>query len=88
MVIKNDKVYDWLKYFGRYILPAVATFWVSLCKIWGLPYGTEISATIMAVDTLLNIILGISNENYNQIKQEEDDRLIELVSEYEDSDNG
>lgn len=71
MKIKNSKLYDILKYIGRYILPALATLIVALAKIWGLPYGAEIAASIMAVDTFLNVILGISNENYNKDAGEE-----------------
>lgn len=71
MTIKNSKLYDILKYIGRYILPALATLIVALAKIWGLPYGAEIAASIMAVDTFLNVILGISNENYNKGAGEE-----------------
>lgn len=66
MIIRNSKVYDVLKYIGRYILPALAALYVAIAKTWALPYATEISATIMAVDTFLNVILGISNENYNK----------------------
>lgn len=68
MVIKNSKLYDILKYIGRYILPALAALYVAIAKTWGLPFATEISATIMAVDTFLNVILGISNENYNKLE--------------------
>ena len=68
MLIKNKTVYDVLKAFSRYILPAIAVCWVSIAEIWSLPYKTEISASIMAIVTLLNVILGISNENYNKEK--------------------
>lgn len=66
MLIKSTKLYDVLKYIGRYILPALAAFYVAIAKTWGLPFQTEVAATIMAVDTFLNVILGISNENYNK----------------------
>ena len=60
----SNKVYDVFKYIARYVLPALATMVITIFKIWGLPYGEEIGATIMAVDTALNIILGISSRNY------------------------
>lgn len=60
----SNKLYDALKYIARYVLPALATMVITIFKIWGLPYGEEIGATIMAVDTALNIILGISSRNY------------------------
>lgn len=65
MLIKNDKVYDFLKYLSRYIFPALATFYTALGDIWGLPYKIEVPATISAIVVFLNILLGISNENYN-----------------------
>ena len=65
MYIENTKVYDFLKYLGRYILPALATLYIALADLWKLPLKTEISGTIMAIDTFLNVILGISNENHN-----------------------
>lgn len=65
----SNKTYDILKYIGRYILPAIATFIVAVFEIWKLPYGTQISGTIMAIDTLLNACLGISSYNYNKNKE-------------------
>lgn len=62
----NNKSYDIWKRIAQYILPAVATFIVAVFKIWNIPYGTEISGTIMAFDTLLGVILGISSYNYNK----------------------
>jgi len=62
----NNKVYDVLKAIAQYVLPAIATCVATIFKIWNLPYGVEISATIMAVDTALGVILGISSYNYNK----------------------
>lgn len=64
MVLSN-KVYDALKWIAQYLLPALATFWIALAKVWGLPYGTEIGATISALDLFLGAILGISSHNYS-----------------------
>ena len=55
-----NKVYDVLKFIAQIVLPAIATLYISLSGIWGLPYGQEVGATIMAVDTFLGVILGIS----------------------------
>jgi len=62
----NNKVYDILKAIAQYVLPATATCIATIFKIWNLPYGVEISATIMAIDTALGVILGISSYNYNK----------------------
>lgn len=66
MYITNQKIYDLLKYLARYILPALATLYVALADTWGFPYKVEISATISAIVVFLNVLLGISNENYTK----------------------
>lgn len=62
----SNKMYDILKFIAQYVLPALATCIATIFKIWNLPFGVEISATIMAVDTALGVILGISTYNYNK----------------------
>ena len=61
----NNKTYDILKEIALTVLPAVATLYAVLGEIWGLPFTTEIPATIMAVDTAIGAILHISTKNYN-----------------------
>lgn len=62
----NNKVYDVLKYIAQIVLPALATLYFALSKIWGLPYGEEIVGTISAIDVFLGALLGISSMNYNK----------------------
>lgn len=62
----SNKTYDFWKKIGRYILPALTTLVLTIFKIWKLPYGIEIAATITAVDVFLNAILGFSSYNYNK----------------------
>lgn len=62
----SNNAYDILKYIALIVLPAVATLYAVVGKIWGLPYVTEIPATIMAVDTFLGALLKISTDNYNK----------------------
>lgn len=71
MLIKNEKIYDILKYLSRYVLVALSVLYVALADIWGLPYKIEISATISAIVLFINTILGISNENYNKEREDE-----------------
>lgn len=65
-MIMNCKVYDVLKFIAQIVLPALATFYLTLAGIWGLPFGEEVSATIMATDTLLGAILMISSNAYSK----------------------
>ena len=62
----SNKAYDVLKYIALIVLPALATLIVAIFKIWNIPYGIEISGTIMAIDTFLGAILKISTDNYNK----------------------
>ena len=61
----SNKVYDILKFIAQIVLPALATLWAALGKIWGWPLVTEVTATICAVDTFLGALLGISSNRYN-----------------------
>lgn len=62
----SNKAYDVLKWIAQVVLPAVGTLYAALSGIWGFPYGEEIVGTILAVDTFLGVILGISTAKYNK----------------------
>lgn len=61
-----NKLYDVLKYIALIVLPAIGTLYASLGNVWSLPYVSQITATILAVDTFLGALLGISSINYNK----------------------
>ena len=62
----SNKTYDILKWIAQIGLPAVATLYSALAGIWGLPYGEQIVGTIVAVDTCLGVLLGISSSQYKK----------------------
>ena len=62
----NNTAYDILKWIAQILLPACATLYFALSKIWGLPFPTEVVGTIAAVDTFLGALLGISTAQYNK----------------------
>lgn len=62
----SNKVYDILKFIAQLLLPALATLWATLGKIWNWPLVTEIAATICAIDTFLGALLGISSAQYKK----------------------
>lgn len=62
----SDKVYKILKYIAMIVLPAVGTLYAALAGIWGFPYGDQVVGTILAVDTFLGALLGISTATYNK----------------------
>lgn len=65
-MVLNDKLYKILKWVCLIALPALAVFYFTLSKIWGLPYGAEIPATINAVAVLIGALIGISQINYSK----------------------
>lgn len=64
LMIRNDRLYDVLKYIAQIVLPAVATLYFALSEIWGFPYGAEVVGTITAFDTFLGVLLGLSTKAY------------------------
>lgn len=63
-MIFKEKTYNLLAYLARIILPAIATFYLTFAENWGLPYGEQVSATIMAVCTLLGAFLKVSSKKF------------------------
>lgn len=62
----SNKTYDILKYIAQIVLPAIGTLYFALAGIWGFPYGEQIVGTIMAIDTFLGALLGISTAKYKK----------------------
>lgn len=56
-----NKVYDILKWICLICLPAVAVLYTALAKIWGLPFESEIPATINAIALFIGALIGISH---------------------------
>lgn len=60
----EGRVYDVLKWVAMLFLPALAVLIKTIFSVWGLPYGDEISTSVMAIDAFLGAILGISHIQY------------------------
>jgi hypothetical protein len=60
----SNRVYDFLKWLSILCLPALATLIRVVFAVWSLPYGEEISATVVAIDAFLGACLGISSIQY------------------------
>ena len=61
-----DKIYNILKWLCLICLPALAVLYFTLSKIWNLPYGAEIPATINAIAVFVGALIGISQISYNK----------------------
>ena len=62
----TGRLYDYLKYLAQILLPALGTLYFALAGLWGLPAAQEVVGTVIAVDTFLGVLLGISQVNYNK----------------------
>jgi hypothetical protein len=60
----TGKLYDYLKWLAQVVLPAVGALYVALAGLWGLPAAEAVAGTILAVDTFLGVVLGISQVSY------------------------
>lgn len=67
-----NKVYDVLKWVAMVGFYALNYLWSELAEVWGFPYATQISKTIMIIGGTLGILLGISSIKYNANKIEGD----------------
>lgn len=62
----SNRVYNFLKWIAMIVLPALATLYLGLSNVWGLPYGEEVSTTITLINTFLGTVLMISTNQYNK----------------------
>lgn len=62
----SNKLFDVLKWVAILFLPALAILIRTVFAIWKIPYGEEISSTVVALQVFLGAILGVSTLNYNK----------------------
>lgn len=68
MVFKNEKVYQFMKWFTTVVLPAITTLWLTLASIWNFPYAEPVGATLGAITVFLGALLGIGSIKYQALK--------------------
>ena len=69
----SNKVYDVLKFIAQILLPALATLYFALARIWDLPLAEQVVGTITAIDAFLGALLGISTMQYNKQEKQPPD---------------
>lgn len=62
----SNRVYDILKWIAQLLLPSLGTLYFAIADIWDLPYAEQVVGTIIAIDTFLGVVLGISSVQYNK----------------------
>lgn len=78
----SNKAYDALKFLALVLLPAVATFYMTCAGLWGWENPEKVVGTIVAVDTFLGLVLGLSTKQYNKLDAAFDGH-VELVPDHE-----
>lgn len=61
----SNTLYDVLNTLQRW-LPAIGVLYLSLCKIWNLPFGQAVSDTILAISAFLAATLEIVSVTYHK----------------------
>lgn len=87
----TNKTYDTLKWIALVALPALQVFWLTVGKVWGFPYLTEIGATIGATGLFIAALLGISSKAYLEevegVQDTFNDENIYQLMDWEDEDS-
>lgn len=61
----SNRTYDALKLIALLVLP-IGTFLSQFFDIWGLPYGSQIQATFVALDVLCGALVTIAKAQYEK----------------------
>ena len=69
----RNETYDILRYVAGIVMPAFVMLYSSLTKIWNLPYGLEVSASISAIAVFLNACLKVSSNKYSKESQNKEE---------------
>lgn len=57
-------VYNFTKWVALIFLPAAGTLYAALAVVWGWKYTTQVTNSVLAVDTFLGVLIGISSKGY------------------------
>lgn len=81
----SDQIYKGLKFLSQIFLPALGTLYFALAGIWDLPSADQVVGTVVAVDTFLGVLLGISTAAYNKSPERYDGAIHVLGDTGEDA---
>lgn len=77
----KDKVFNFLRFMAETGITAIGTFYLAIAGIWGLPFGDEISKTLIALSTLLGIFVGVKRAQYNRLNNNKAESEIDPEAE-------
>lgn len=72
----SDAWYNRLKWVAQILLPALGTLYFALAGSLGLPAAEQVVGTVLAVDTFLGALLGLSSRQYNNSDAKYDGSLF------------
>jgi Putative phage holin Dp-1 len=72
----RGKVYDVLKAVALIYLPALGVLYGTLAVAWHFPAVSEVTQTILAIDTFLGVVLGLSSSAYNKSDDKYDGKFV------------
>jgi imidazoleglycerol phosphate synthase glutamine amidotransferase subunit HisH len=72
----NSGVYNVLKSIAQIYLPGVGTLYFALAQIWHLPAAEQVTGSIVAIDTFLGLVLGISSLSFNKSDEKYDGDML------------
>lgn len=84
----SDRTYDTLKGLVLYVLPGLASLYMGLAVLWGLPYAEPIAGSLTLLATFLGAIVGISKKKFIALAppplESSGDILVDIQEEGED----
>ena len=60
----SDRTFNFIRFLCEVLVPAIGALYFGLSKIWGLPYGPEVTGTCSCVAIFLGALIGISRATY------------------------
>lgn len=83
----TDRTFDCLRMLSEQILPAISACWLTVSRIWHIPYGMEIALTISAVAVCIGAVVGIKRALYNAPLMDDIETVV-IPETYEEGENG
>ena len=87
MIIKNEKVYDVLKWIQRVAIPAIVACYLAIGVRLNWPDTENVAFIATTINTMLGVLLGIDQINYNKAMLELQKNATEEKAE-DDQENG
>lgn len=72
----SDTQYDFLSRVVKYGLPAIGTFYAAIASIWGFGYVEHVLASVVALETVLGVWIGISKFKFDREPAETDGDIV------------